>query len=331
MDVKVSLEGKPLIPNGFRLGIGDGIIKDPDLIEWDKYDWSMVYDANSLFYKAIPKDNGWFDRFKRGFNGNLLGMRKMFYNLQWKGVLDFAGLDTSKVVDMKSAFDAAWVTEIKNLDTSNVIDMGNMFEGCSLDIPQLNTSKVFNMGGMFSRCRHLTTIPQMDTSNVRYMQEMFDTCDILTTIPQMDTSKVIKMNKMFSWCTSLTTIPQMDTSNVTSMESMFYYCTELTTIPQMDTSNVTSMESMFYNCTKLTTVPQLDISNVNSMYNIFYSCEHLVEVRFKGNPVSISNINNMFYGITTNGTLYYDSRYDYSKIINKLPSTWTAVPYDVLN
>lgn len=331
VDVKVSLEGKPLIPNGFRLGIGDGIIKDPDLIEWDKYDWSMVYDANSLFYKAIPKDDGWFDRFKRGFNGNLLGMRKMFYNLQWNGVLDFAGLDTSKVVDMKSAFDAAWVTEIKNLDTSNVIDMSNMFEGCNLNIPQLNTSKVFNMGGMFSRCRHLTTIPQMDTSNVRYMQEMFDTCDSLTTIPQMDTSNVVKMNKMFSWCTSLTTIPQMDTSNVNSMESMFYYCTELTTIPQMDTSNVTSMESMFYNCTKLTAVPQLDISKVNSMYNIFYNCEHLVEVKFKGNPVSISNVNNMFYGIKTNGALYYDSRYDYSKIINHLPSTWTAVPYDVLN
>ena len=39
----------------------------------------------------------------------------------------------------------------------------------------------------------------------------------------------------------------------------------------------------------------------------------------------------MFSGVKTNGTLYYDSRYDYSKIINVLPSTWTAVPYDVLN
>ena len=39
----------------------------------------------------------------------------------------------------------------------------------------------------------------------------------------------------------------------------------------------------------------------------------------------------MFGGIKTTGTLYYDSRYDYSKIINALPSTWTAVPYDVLN
>ena len=404
VDVKVSLEGKPLIPNGFRFGVGDEGIGDPDLIEWDKYDWSMVYDANSLLYKAIPKDDGWFDRFKRGFNGNLIGMRKMFFNLQWKGVLDFEGLDTSKVVDMNSVFDAALVTEIKNLDTSNVVDMGYIFKSYSgLTIPQLNTSKVVNMEGMFTHCRKLTTVPQMDTSNVRYMQGMFDTCDLLTTIPQMDTSKVIKMNDMFSWCsslttipqmdtsnvvnmsgmfnycdslttvpqmdtsnvrymhgmfntcdslttipqmdtskvvnmsgmfswcTSLTTIPQMDTSNVTNMGDMFTYCPKLTTIPQMDTSNVTNMGSMFSHCISLTTIPQLDISKVTSMYNMFYDCGKLVEVKFKGKPVSTLSVTNMFSVIKTNGTLYYDSRYDYSKIINVLPSTWTAVPYDVLN
>lgn len=332
VDVKVSLEGKPLIPNGFRLGVGDGIIKDPDLIEWDKYDWSMVYDANSLFYKAIPKDDGWFDRFKRGFNGNLIGMRKMFYNLQWEGVLDFEGLDTSKVIDMNSVFNAAWVTEIKNLDTSNVVDMGYMFASYSgLTIPQLNTSKVVNMGGMFNHCRKLTTIPQMDTSNVRYMQGMFDTCDSLTAIPQMDTSKVVNMSGVFSWCSALTTIPQMDTSNVVNMGGMFTYCPKLPAIPQMDTSNVTNMDSMFSYCISLTTIPQLDISKVTSMYHIFYECKKLVEVKFKGKPVSTLNVNNMFSGIKTNGTLYYDSRYDYSKIINVLPSTWTAVPYDVLN
>lgn len=330
VDVKVSLEGIPEIPNGFRFGVGDSGGGDPDLIEWNKYDWSMVYDTNSLFYKATPKDDGWFDRFKRGFNGNLIGMRKMFNNLQWKGVLDFKGLDTSKVVDMNSAFNAAWVTEIKNLNTSSVVDMGYIFQSCSsLNIPQMDTSKVVNMQGMFNHCRNLTTIPQMDTSNVRYMQGMFDTCDSLTTIPQMNTSKVIKMSGMFSWCYKLTTIPQMDTSNVVNMSEIFRYCVKLTAIPQMDTSKVTSMESMFSNCESLTTIPQLDISKVTSMYNMFYSCYHLVEVRFKGNPVSTLNVNNMFSGIKTNGTLYYDSRYDYSKIINVLPSTWTAVPYDV--
>ena len=332
VDVKVSLEGKTQIPNGFRFGVGDEGIGDPDLIEWGKYDWSVVYDASNLLYKATPKDDGWFDRFKRGFNGNLIGMRKMFNNLQWKGVLDFAGLDTSKVIDMNSTFNAAGVTEIKNLNTSNVMDMGYMFQSCSsLNIPQLDTSKVINMGGMFNHCRNLTTIPQMDTSNVRYMQGMFDTCDSLTTIPQMDTSNVINMSDMFRYCHNLTTIPQMDTSNVINMGDMFMYCVKLTTIPQMDTSNVVNMSSMFSHCSLLTTIPQLDISKVTNMYDIFNYCEKLVEVKFKGKPVSTLNVNNMFSSIKTNGTLYYDSRYDYSKIINVLPSTWTAVPYDVLN
>ena len=308
VNVKVSLEGKQLIPNGFRFGVDDEGIGDPDLIKWDKYDWSMVYDANSLLYKAIPKDDGWFDRFKRGFNGNLIGMRKMFFNLQWKGVLDFEGLDTSKVVDMNSAFNTAWVTEIKNLDTSNVVDMGYMLKSCNnLNIPQLNTSKVVNMGGMFSYCRNLTTIPQLDTSNVSYMNQMFANCEKLTTIPQMDTSNVRYMDEMFSSCYKLTAIPQMDTSNVINMEWMFYYCSSLTTIPQ------------------------LDISNAINMSYMFYYCEKLVEVKFKGKPMSDLNVNYMFANVKTNGTLYYDSRYDYSKIINALPSTWTAVPYDVLN
>ena len=308
VDVKVSLEGKPIIPNGFRFGIGNSGIGDPDLIEWDKYDWSMVYDANSLLYKATPKDDGWFDRFKRGFNGNLIGMRKMFNNLQWKGVLDFEGLDTSKVVDMNSTFNAAWVTEIKNLNTSNVVDMSYIFQSCnSLNIPQMDTSKVVNMQGMFRYCRNLTTIPQIDTSNVGYMDQMFASCENLTTIPQLDTSSVV------------------------NMERMFYECKKLIDIPQMDTSKVYDMGDMFQFCDSITTIPQLDISKVGDMSYMFYHCEHLVEVKFKGKPSSTLNVNYMFEYVKTNGTLYYDSRYDYSKIINKLPSTWTAVPYDVLN
>jgi hypothetical protein len=34
----------------------------------------------------------------------------------------------------------------------------------------------------------------------------------------------------------------------------------------------------------------------------------------------------MFYGVASNGTFYYNSAYDYSKILAKLPSTWTKIP-----
>lgn len=33
----------------------------------------------------------------------------------------------------------------------------------------------------------------------------------------------------------------------------------------------------------------------------------------------------MFRNITTNGTLYYNGKYDFSKIIEQLPETWTAI------
>ena len=62
------------------------------------------------------------------------------------------------------------------------------------------------------------------------------------------------------------------------------------------------------------------------MGSIFSSCELLVELKIGGNPSSLTNVNDMFVDITTNGAFYYNSEYDYSKIIAELPSTWTAVP-----
>ena len=113
------------------------------------------------------------------------------------------------------------------------------------------------------------------------------------------------------------------------MVNMFYSCKSLTTIPQLDTSNVTNMSYMFYNCLSLTSIPQLDTSNVTDMEFMFYSCTNLTEVRFKGNPSKLKYTSYMFGQVNTTGTLYYDDRYDYSKIIALKPSKWTAVPYNV--
>ena len=63
---------------------------------------------------------------------------------------------------------------------------------------------------------------------------------------------------------------------------------------------------------------------------MFSDCTRLVEVRFKGNPSKLKQYA-VFSNVNTSGVLYYDSRYDYSVIISALPSTWTAVPYDVID
>ena len=88
---------------------------------------------------------------------------------------------------------------------------------------------------------------------------------------------------------------------------------------------------MFEYCRSLTSIPQLDISKVTDMRYMFTDCTNLVEVKFKGKPTSNLKVTSMFSGITTNGTLYYDSRYDYSKIIEVLPPKWTAVTYTVID
>ena len=375
VDVKVSLEGKTEIPNGFKFTGGD-----MSLVEWDKYDWSMVYDAAEFFKGCSSSDPNWFDRFKNGFNGKLLSGYYMFQNFNSNQQIDFTGINTSEMIDGRYMFGGSKFTNIKGLNALNMTDTTCMFQSCnfleSIDITnthnvtsmlsmfsyctslqsisQLDTSKVTSMGEMFRECKSLESIPYLNTSNVTHMDNIFYRCEKLTTIPQLDTSKAVSMKGMFSYCKSLESIPHLNTSNVTSMSNIFEGCEKLTTIPQLDTSKAVSMDGMFYYCKSLqtipqlvtskakymqnmfqyckslTTVPELDISSAISITDMFSDCTSLVEVRFKGNPSKLGQYT-VFSRVNTSGVLYYDSRYDYSKIISVLPSTWTSVPYDVID
>ena len=328
VDVKVSLEGKTQIPNGFVFTGGD-----MSLVEWDKYDWSMVYDTTEFFEECSSSDPNWFDRFKNGFNGKLLSGSSMFYNFNSNQHIDFTGIDTSQMVSGDAMFQGSEFTNISGLNSSNMVTTGSMFRDCNVleSVDIINTHNATDMSYMFYECNKLKTIPNLDTSNVTNMRCMFSWCRNLTSIPQLDTTNVKNMYELFYYCSSLTSIPQLDTSSVISMSYMFQGCSSLTNIPQLDTSNVTDMSYMFEYCRKLTSIPQLDISKVTNMSYMFADCTNLVEVKFKGEPKSSLNVSGMFSSITTNGTLYYDSRYDYSKIISLLPPKWNAVTYTVID
>lgn len=123
---------------------------------------------------------------------------------------------------------------------------------------------------------------------------------------------------------------KLNTSNVKYMAEMFGGCTSLTSIDlsNWNTSNVTDMSGMFGHCSGLTS---LDLSNwntskVTTMNNMFIGCTSLTELKMGGNPSSLTNVYSMFTDVTTNGAFYYNSIYNYSRIIAVLPSTWTAVP-----
>ena len=123
--------------------------------------------------------------------------------------------------------------------------------------------------------------------------------------------------------------PRIDCSSVVDTSYMFYDNAYLTTIPQMDTSNVTNMSYMFSGCKKLEYPPTLNVSNLIKMDYVFDECYELKEVRFVGDPSKLESFLYPFSGVNTEGVMYYDSRYDYSGIINTLPSGWVAVPFTV--
>ena len=140
-------------------------------------------------------------------------------------------------------------------------------------------------------------------------------------------------NKMFQWCSGLISLDlnKWDISNVTNMNYMFNDCRSLTTLESIsnwDVSNVTDMSNMFYQCESLTSInlSNWDISNVTNMYCMFHSCHSLKELKMGGNPSNLTNVSLMFYNAPRNGSFYYNSAYDYSKILSVLPSSYTAIP-----
>ena len=136
---------------------------------------------------------------------------------------------------------------------------------------------------------------------------------------------------MFAGCTSLTSldVSSFNTSKVTNMSYMFSNCSSLTSldVSSFDTSNVTNMSGMFQSCSKLASldVTNFDTSNVTSMSGMFRGCSSLTRLSMAGGLNSSVTVTNMFSSIATTGTFYYSSGDDYSAIIAKLPSSWTAV------
>ena len=258
------------------------------------------------------------------------------------------------------------INGIENWDCSNVTDLGAMFSTCeklsSLNLQNWSPSKCKNMGSMFYACKNLKTLTLnkwntnnatdlsymfygcinlsfLDTSfwnlsNATDISYMFSGCGMLT---QIDTSgwntiNAKNMSGMFSTCANLININTygLKTSSVTDMGGMFNYCPKLqgVYVGNFDTSSVTNMSSMFYYCQQLRTLnlTTWNIGKVTNMSYMFYACSNLTEVRMGGNPEKLTNITNMFGGVTTIGNFYYNRAHDYSKIIAVLPSTWTAIP-----
>ena len=123
---------------------------------------------------------------------------------------------------------------------------------------------------------------------------------------------------------------QWDWTYVYDWNSMFYSCKNLShiTFPTNQKIKVLDATYMFHNTKcKEYDLTSFDFSKCHSMYQMFFYVPAPVTIRMSGSVENVENTENMFLNNGNRGVFYYDSRYDYSKIIEVLPSNWEAIPY----
>jgi surface protein len=247
-------------------------------------------------------------------------MSSMFTGMDYIEEMTIDGVQVTPVKSYNFETDGEHTVEIKfSKDMTSMFCMFTMCSGLtSVDMSGVDTSKVENMDSMLGMCTSLTSID---------------------SIKDWDTSSVTNMKMMFAYCSGLTSIDSIkdwDTSSVTNMLGMFAECTSLTSIDcikDWDTSSVTDMSGTFNDCTGLTSVDLTgwDTSSVTTMNYMFAGCTNLTELRMGGNPSNVTDVSEMFGEISTKGTFYYNSAYDYSNILSALPSTWSALACELVD
>lgn len=201
------------------------------------------------------------------------------------------------------------------------------------DFTNLDTSKVTTMNRMCFRMYNLEElcVDNLNTDNVTDMMCAFAYLYLIKSIDlrHINTSKVTNFLGMFlkdyaleevKGCENLVSI------SATNLSAMFNV-TKLKDIDtsEWDTSNVTTADNLCAS-TQIQSFNgiHLDLSKATNYNYMFEYCPNLTEVKLgKINPEA--TVTNMFNVVGANGTLYYDSRYDFSKIMSVLPSTWRVI------
>ncbi|MEO1772052.1 InlB B-repeat-containing protein [Candidatus Enterococcus ferrettii] len=255
----------------------------------------------------------------------------LFMNHSAVKTIDFTGLDTSQVTDMKAMF----------------YKCGNL---TTLDLSILDTSQVTTMFGMFLDCSSLTNVnlENVDTSKVKDMENMFSGCSSLSSLElsSLDTSQVTKMAGMFKSCGSLTelNLSGFDTGQVTDMAHMISQCKKLqkVDVSSFDTNKVANMYAMFYGCSKL---KELDLTSFSigqntNMGHMFFTSNVLQQLTitnqfdFKGETGLRALPTNVNKGKTTchwvkkdDLTIVYDTTADFIEghkgYTGNMPITYT--------
>ena len=259
------------------------------------------------------------------------------------GDLDMSKWDWSSITIWERMFYMCKnITSITNMPHIKPPYMNYMFNVCkgltTIDVSNIDTSKTKELIGVFSECTNLTEINGLenwDTSNVTSLSGLFSQTKVtkIEGVENWDTSNVKSLSALFNNCINLENvnfIKNWDLSKVTSMERTFSGCDSLTEI-DLRGVNTESLTSMFQFCTGSENLEKIDLrgcdlSKVTTMHSAFDTGGKLKEVYMDSSLDSLTTVNYIFPSAYSVGTFYYNSNYDYSKILAKLPSTWTAVP-----
>ena len=236
------------------------------------------------------------------------------------------------------------IEALKNWNTDRVELIYNLFNGCSslTDISPLanwNVGKVTSLENIFQNCSSLTSIDALtnwNVENVTTLQGAFNGCSNLTSISALanwNTSSMTDLYRTFKGCSKITSIEALSnwkTENLNSLNETFRGCSKLASIEPIanwNTENLSDMYFCFYGCSSLVNadLSKWDLKNVTNMTWLFNTCTKLESLSMNSelNPNLV--VQSMFGSVKTNGTFYYNGEYDYSKILDELPSTWTAV------
>lgn len=200
------------------------------------------------------------------------------------------------------------------LDT-NSFDCNYLFNSCNslreIKIKTINGASVNSAFSMFGDNNNNSVLSEVDLSNVEFSGEVYGMFN-----------NAYKIKKII--------LPDNFGRNATILNQLFYWCQSLEEVDlsKFNTTNITSMRSMFARCELLKEIDLTgwDLSKVENMNGMVGGCYSLTKLTMTGNVSNVTNVDDMFNGITTNGTFYYNPDYDYSKIIAVLPDTWEAVP-----
>ena len=281
-------------------------------VDFSHFNVKPIQSMKSLFRGCIKlKTINYGDNFE---TSSLTNMTELFASCSSLKMVDLTEFDTSNVEKMDSLF--VGCSELTNIhfgqiNTKKVVTMREMFNGCkkltSIDFSGFDTSKVTNFKMMFSKCESLVIFnSKFNTDSALDISGMFENCNglVIANLENFNTEHVFDLSKMFSNCKNLVNVNlnNFKTENVQDMNNMFSGCEKISSIDlsSFSTPSLRNIKEMFTGCPKLS---YLDVSKLNTSI--------------------VDDSSSIFFTISNQGTIKYNSKLLTSNIINSIPSEWT--------